>query len=258
MKIVLYSDLHLEFKGGFSLPKDLDADLMILAGDIIVCDDYEPLCRFLRSWEKPVLYVMGNHEFYTRRPMCGEILDLEDWLGEYLPNVILLDNRSVYIEGVHFFGGTMWTDFNEGDSLAMVRAANNMSDYELIYLNKSKKRLSPLQTVIFHQVYKEKLINWFEKDPPGKRVVISHHAPVVHPHTKYGESLLTPAFNSLDMIPLIHKYAPAVWVYGHTHECDDQMVGTTRVLSNQLGYPQVKGIPFECGNFDPQGIGFVV
>jgi hypothetical protein len=37
-----------------------------------------------------------------------------------------------------------------------------------------------------------------------------------------------PAFNSLDMILVIEKYQPALWVYGHTHECDDQMIGKTR------------------------------
>ena len=45
------------------------------------------------------------------------------------------------------------------------------------------------------------------------------------------------AFNSLDMTDIIKKHQPDLWVYGHTHECDDQTIGKTRIISNQLGYP---------------------
>ena len=62
-----------------------------------------------------------------------------------------------------------------------------------------------------------------------------------------------PAFNSLDMIPLIEKHQPALWVYGHTHECDDHAIGRTRIISNQLGYPDGRGT-FECKSFDPAGL----
>jgi hypothetical protein len=62
-----------------------------------------------------------------------------------------------------------------------------------------------------------------------------------------------PAFNSLDMVKLIEKYQPALWVYGHTHECDDQTIGQTRIISNQLGYPDPYG-GFECKDFDRAGL----
>lgn len=45
---------------------------MILAGDIVTLRDYEPLDQILRKWKKPALYVTGNHEYYTRRPMNEE------------------------------------------------------------------------------------------------------------------------------------------------------------------------------------------
>jgi predicted phosphodiesterase len=41
MKIISYSDLHLEFGSSFMPPADTDADVMILAGDIITCKDYK-------------------------------------------------------------------------------------------------------------------------------------------------------------------------------------------------------------------------
>jgi Icc-related predicted phosphoesterase len=80
-------------------------------------------------------------------------------------------------------------------------------------------------------------------------VVISHHAPVINSYTQFTGSTLTPAFNSLDMLNIIKKFQPALWVYGHTQECDDQMIGSTRIISNQLGYPDPLG-GFECAGFD--------
>ncbi len=64
----------------------------------------------------------------------------------------------------------------------------------------------------------------------GPRVVISHNAPVINPKFKYKGGALTPAFNSLDMVEIIETYQPGLCVYGHTHECDDQTIGQTRII----------------------------
>lgn len=60
MKIITYSDLHLEFGSNFKPPKNSDADLMILAGDIITFKNFKPLSDFLSDWSKPVLYITGK------------------------------------------------------------------------------------------------------------------------------------------------------------------------------------------------------
>ena len=65
MKIITYSDLHLEFGSNFKPPKNSDADLMILAGDIITFKNFKPLSDFLSDWKKPVLFIAGNHEYYN-------------------------------------------------------------------------------------------------------------------------------------------------------------------------------------------------
>ena len=69
MKIASYSDLHLEFKHDWNLPTTLDADIILLAGEIILFNDFIPLKRLMKNWEKPVLFVPGNHEYYTDIPM---------------------------------------------------------------------------------------------------------------------------------------------------------------------------------------------
>jgi hypothetical protein len=60
MRIITYSDLHLEFGSGWILPPNANGDLMILAGDIVTLKDCEPLAQLLQKWKKPVLYVMGE------------------------------------------------------------------------------------------------------------------------------------------------------------------------------------------------------
>ena len=60
MKIHVLSDLHLEFQG-FS-PTSHDADVVVLAGDI------DLLARGVewanKTFDCPVIYVAGNHEYY--------------------------------------------------------------------------------------------------------------------------------------------------------------------------------------------------
>jgi predicted phosphodiesterase len=252
MKIISYSDLHLEFGSKPKPPADSDADLMILAGDIITFRDFALLRRFLKDWKKPVLYVAGNHEYYTLQPMQEGNAEFKAWLGVAFPNVTFLQDEEVTIDGVHFFGGTMWTDFSNANRNAMDTAQMHMNDFRMI-MDNDYKPLKPVDTVTFHNSFVSKLVKWFEKDLSGPRAVVTHHAPVLNPHTQYGNSSLSPAFNSLDMPFIIEKYQPSLWVYGHTHECDDQTVGSTRIISNQLGYPQNSG-KFECKNFDATGL----
>jgi hypothetical protein len=63
---------------------------MILAGDIVMLRDYEPLDQILRKWRNPVLYVTGTHEYYTRRSMNEEDKRFRAWLTTKHPNVKLL------------------------------------------------------------------------------------------------------------------------------------------------------------------------
>lgn len=252
MKIISYSDLHLEFGHHFLPTPSSDADVMILAGDIMTFKNHRPLTRLLHGWEKPVLYVTGNHEYYTHQQMDVEDIKFKNWLAEHHPNVTFLHNEAVTIDGVHFFGGTMWTDFYGASPNAMNEAQHQMNDYRYIMMP-SGGLLTPDDTIMLHNQFAEKLLDWFEQALPGERVVITHHAPVMNPNTQYGNSPLMPAFNSLDMLPVIEKYQPRLWVYGHTHECDNHTVGRTQIISNQLGYPQ-RGSEFECQRFDKAGL----
>src|ERR1700674_5752821 len=157
-RIITYSDLHLEFGSGWMLPPAVNGDVMILAGDIVTLSDYEPLDQILRKWKKPVLYVTGNHEYYTRRPMNEEECRFKAWLEDRHQHVKLLLDEEVSIGGVNFFGGTMWTDFNGGDLRAMETARSQMNDYRLIY-NADEMPFTPADSIALHKSYSSKLLN---------------------------------------------------------------------------------------------------
>lgn len=252
MKIISYSDLHLEFGTDFAPPEGSDADVMILAGDIITFQDPTPLSHLLAHWKKPVFFVAGNHEYYRSEPMRKAASQFKRWLAKHHPNVTFLQDEAVALDGVYFFGGTMWTDFAQASDRAMWEAHQGMNDYRLITIS-GNKPLTPRHTVRMHTAFVKKLRAWFEQELAGPRVVITHHAPVVRPKSRYAESTLRPAYRSLDMVEVIETYQPDLWVYGHTHDGDDHFNGKTRIISNQLGYPYRQG-GFECTEFDPNGL----
>lgn len=251
MKILSYSDLHLEFRHGWSLPPDLDGDILVLAGDIITFKDFTPLESLLRDWKKPVLFVAGNHEYYTRSPMRDDEDRFRNWLTEKLPHVYFLRDEGVAFGGVNFFGGTMWTNFKSGNATSMRNAQVGLNDFR--YIRNNEEVFTPKASIEQHQQFIVALEQWVAKRSPDPNVIITHHAPVINPRSQYLFSQLEPAFVSYEMTCYIEKYEPALWIYGHTHECDVQCVGKTRIISNQLGYPRHSDGYENTGVFDIYG-----
>lgn len=115
MKLHILSDLHLGF-GAMERPLN-DADVVILAGDI--SRPREAVAWAIR-FERPVLYVLGNHEFY------GSSIEAARREARALCRgspVHLLDDDEIVIDGVRFLGTTLWTDFRLfGDDAANAQA----------------------------------------------------------------------------------------------------------------------------------------
>ena len=234
MKIRVMSDVHLEF-GDFDPGH---GDVLVLAGDICVAETYFDFHDFFVQCAKnynKVFYVTGNHENYH-----GDFEQTESILRNNLPKeIVYLQNQSVFYEGVHFVGATLWTDMNKGDSDTMDEARSRMNDYHLV------DNFSPEVSVSEHQTTKD----WFERCIPtlnGDVFVITHHAPSPKSiHGRYLES--TPMYSS-EMEDFIIKY-PNIkyWAHGHCHFNNDYMVDQCRVISNPRGYHLCE----ENREFDP-------
>ena len=232
MKLHILSDLHIEFDD-FNIP-DVDADLVILAGDIHVKD--KGLKWILRQNLKiPVIYVLGNHEFYNNR-----FPKLIDKLKRQArgTNVHILENDAIDIGGIHFFGCTLWSDMELfGDrSTAIAEAAEGMNDYHLIWNNETHRMLTPQETVAWHKQSAKKLREFLETDDPRKSVMVTHSVPSIQSiPERFQDHVLVPAFAS-NMENLIQEFSPRLWIHGHTHDSIDYQIGKTRIICNPRGY----------------------
>ncbi len=85
---------------------------------------------------------------------------------------------------------------------------------------------------------KEQLALVEEKDKLA--IVFSHHAPTFRDSAapEHRDGPITTAF-ATDLDYLL-KYPIALFAFGHTHWSCDQLIGGTRVVSNQVGYPGEK------------------
>ncbi len=236
MKLNILSDLHLSC-GVLAIPQN-DADVVILAGDIA-----HPLdaVSWAFGFDKPVLYVPGNHEFYGSS-MADTVEELRQLCAG--TRIHVLDRDEIIIGGVRFLGATLWTDFmllGEGEPrrLAMQAAQDFMRDFKKIHTDDVPDRLfTPDDAAVLCHVHAGWLESRLAEPHAGPTVVITHHAPSrqsIHP--RFAGSPLNACFVS-DQEHLADGRRAQLWVHGHTHDSFDYVLNGTRVVCNPRGYAQ--------------------
>jgi Icc-related predicted phosphoesterase len=256
MRLWILSDLHLELTRGWDLPAG-DArpefDVMIVAGDLV--PKMERGVRWLleRVPDRPVIYIAGNHEAY------GQDIDVDLEKARVAAagtQIHVIQNQVVTIGEISFLGATMWTDFDLfGDAeYAMMAAGETMNDYRKIRTRNYELRLRPAHTLKRHTESRDFIARELRKG--GRHVVVTHHGPVPEAARRGFERDISSAAYTSDLHPLIREGAPELWIYGHTHESRDFMVGSsTRMISNGKGYgPWNPGENWDNPNFDPNFI----
>lgn len=256
MKLAIASDLHIEF-GDINLKNEHGADVLILAGDICMLKDLDKHSErgdrsrdfFKRvSFQFPrVLYVMGNHEHYSGDFARGPKQFADFCSAHAITNITLLDKQTVTIDGYEFIGGTLWTDFNDMDTLTMLHAEQAMNDYRGV--KNTNDRVSwkflPKHALQDHQLMRGYLQTCMDNYRQSGRtdnrvVVITHHAPsAMSIHEKYAhDTMMNGNFHS-KMDDFIQSNPQIqLWIHGHTHDPFDYGMGGTRVLCNPRGYIQ--------------------
>lgn len=234
MRIHIVSDLHQEF-GEMPLPK-VDCDCVVLAGD--VATKTNGLKWILREiTDVPVIYICGNHEFYSEN-----YPSLLDKLREQArgTNVHFLENESVVISGIRFFGCTLWTDMALIDewNAGAAAAAGVMNDYKRVRNSaRGYRRLSPRDTRMAHLASTQALRGFLGAGDPRSSVVVTHHAPSILslPERKRSDEVSCAYASHLDS--LINEFQPRLWIHGHIHHNNDYQIGSTRVFANPRAYP---------------------
>jgi predicted MPP superfamily phosphohydrolase len=247
MKIKLVSDLHLEF-ADIDIKNDQECDVLILSGYILVAykldknSEYgERFRNFLSrvSSQFPhVVYVAGNHEFYSNGQWVQCIEDLRTACSQY-SNMYFLERDTKTIDDVVFVGGTLWTDMNKGDPLTLQHVKNSMNDYRTIRNDANGyTTLKPNDTVIRHRQTLEYIKFVLSENVTKRCVVVGHHSPsFASAHDMYkADFLMNGAYHSeLSEFILDHPQIK-LWTHGHTHHPFDYCIGATRVVCNPRGY----------------------
>ena len=281
MKIAVCSDLHLEF-GDLDLTNNENADVLILGGDILVADDVKNfgyvdeqimaatpsmLARGDRYYNfvkrcserfPQVVLIMGNHEHYH-----GDYAEtasiIRTVVGEF-SNVHFLDKEWRIINGVLFYGGTLWTDMNNEDPITLYQIAGMMNDYRGVknssktvqhrvptYDENNKEgwtfkerpaQFRPEDSVEDHRAFLKGLDEVLALHPDLPTVVVGHHAPSkASTHPRYKTEVITNGAYSTNLDDFIlDRRQIRLWTHGHTHEDFDYMIGTTRIVCNPRGY----------------------
>jgi len=240
MKLQILSDIHLEFEN-FEIPHT-DADVIVLAGDIGVGLKGLEWAE-ASMFEKPTVYINGNHEYY--RHAHPKLLNKMSEM-EFESDIYFLEKNECTIGGVRFLGCTLWTDFGlQGNvPMAILDADSRMNDFKLIR-NSSRgyAKFHPNDSLVLHR----ESVYWLEQclqQSHPKTVVVTHHAPSIKSiPDHYQGSGLNPAFAS-DLTELILTYQPDLWIHGHLHSPSDYRIGKTRVICNPKGYPQENNTGF--------------
>lgn len=241
------SDLHLEFEK--LTPVNAGADVLVLAGDILVAsyldkssaspyfaraEEFRNFMRLASDRFREVVFVKGNHEHYHGKiNKTQKILDRE--FGT-LPNLHMLEDSYVDIDGVRFIGSTLWTDQNNGDPMTQSHLSFAMNDFRIIE-KEPYGRFMPSDASRLHLASKN-MIDRHYQDAPGKIVVVSHMAPSPQSvHARYKADILMNGGYFSDMEQFIEDHPKIeLWMHGHMHDSFDYSVGTTRVVCNPRGY----------------------
>lgn len=244
-RIYYASDLHIEHrKIDYGILNPAPNSILVLAGDIVPVvslltqmnklqpsdTDFVDFFEIVSFKFKHVVYVSGNHEFYSSHYNC--IGNLKRALAEY-PNIHVLDCESITLEGIDFYGGTGWTDFNREDQDTISLAPKMLMDFRVIREDTGK--FLPSTALALHKKFLVGLEK-FSLKSKNKKVVVSHHSPSLETTNPIYKNEFH--MNGLFASDLT-QYMGGVgyWVYGHMHSGLDVVHGDCHVVTNPRGYP---------------------
>ena len=235
MKIQYCSDLHLEFKENVRYLKENPiksvGEILVMAGDILPLVLLDKPCDFLDFVSdnfKEVYWVPGNHEYYH-----FDIASKEEAFHEKIrPNVHLLNNKQITIDGMNIVFSTLWSNIRPQNEIIIKQRIN---DYSLIKFN--RRNLTPSDSNMLHQQDLSFLNKSFNKNADTPTLIVTHHVPTfLNYPDKYKGDALNDAF-AVELYNFIESSNIDYWIYGHHHaNTPDFSIGKTKMLTNQLGY----------------------
>lgn len=258
MRLMVMSDLHLEFSGGYmkiETTEDEANTVLVLAGDIGIAHKPATYVDFLTEMNerfKQIIYIMGNHEHY-RGKFTASLPTLQEHC-HHLHRVRVVDRETIVMDNVAFVCATMWSDFDKGDPMSMWYAQAGMNDFKIIRIGPKaepwRRKFNPQDAYIEFSKAKSFIFDEITKQNElgNTVVVVTHHAPSHESAAPEWRNALTAGAYASDLQSEIIEAKPNLFIHGHMHSSSDYMIGDTRVLCNPRGYHNADINP----KFDPR------
>jgi Icc-related predicted phosphoesterase len=225
MKILHLTDLHLEFnlklQNFYSVVPFKIADVVILTGDIAGGLYAKHFIEHLLSLDYIVIYNLGNHEFY------GHDVDtlIQKWkdISNNTKNFYFLENDSVIIEDVEFFGSCLWTSLE-------TKSKEDMVDFFLKLKIKDNEDFRQIKNWSVEKMKDrfydsfDKIKELIEKSKVNKKVVLTHYLPS---YQSVHSNFINNPINSFFATELGNYIAYSdinLWFHGHTHNSFDYII----------------------------------
>lgn len=236
VRLQLWSDLHLEVFADQGPPSHdvyvAAAPYIFLAGDIGTpgSDAYVVLLATIAGAHERVFIVTGNHEYHGTSIAAAD--EAMRTMCLVHPNVVFLDGTKTFdlADGKHrVIGTTLWshvTDDQRSDVECFIPDHRRIDAWDVDKNNASHaKAVAFLRSEISRATVDDMRL-----------IVLTHHAPLTSGTCKPQSrgSVLSSAFQT----DLMYMMGPpiAMWCFGHTHHCSNQVVAGTRIVSNPRGY----------------------
>jgi predicted phosphohydrolase len=237
-QIQIASDLHIEFKND-EIPDPLNyitpsAEILILAGDIgslYKIDQLKGFLELLCPHFKNVIYIPGNHEYYTVQNYdhlsMNKLLNRLYEIEKYIKNLYILNQSSIVIGDICITGCTLWSRPKVTIPKFIVRIYGmNTEIYEKKFSNDVN--------------YINKMIDHCNKNNL-KLVVATHYCPTYDVIDEEKNKDIYVSLYASELDHLLHKEKVHTWICGHIHRnFDINSKNGTRVVGNQLGKPRDK------------------
>jgi len=234
------SDLHLE------RPKNKKVfnkhglvpigEVLILAGDILPfaeMEKHDDFFNYISDHFKTTYWVPGNHEYYgfdvaTKHGQIHEAIR---------PNLFLINNDTVTIEDKQLIFSTMWTHIGPVNAWAIQRRMNDF--YQIKFKG---KQLTAADYNFLHAEAMAFLGPEIAAKNDFKKIVVTHQVPTFFNYpNKYKKDVIREGF-AVELFDLIEQANISQWIYGHHHSNTPPFqIGSTQLITNQLGYIQYKG-----------------